>query len=293
MSKRPESDHQVGAGMSSTGTPSLPSDLVVALKSVARQLIPQSLNTARYERYFFQSRRWENLHLGVFESFQAARDYAARRNAVAAFDLDHEAWLEERVRLKPHDYPMMFWLERTFEHGMRVVDLGGSVGVSCYAFRPFMRFPEGLQWQVCELERVVALGRRIAQERGESALSFTSDLACLEGATVLFTAGALQYIEAPLAQLLAGLTHPPPHLLINRIPLTRRRSSFVTLQNGGAGVQAYRISNAREFVEDLGRLGYREVDHWKCLESSAPIPLHPDLSLSSFDGFHFIREPHR
>jgi hypothetical protein len=32
---------------------------------------------------------------------------------------------------------------------------------------------------------------------------------------------------------------------------------------------------------------------WKCLESSAPIPLHPDLSLSSFDGFHFVREPHR
>jgi putative methyltransferase (TIGR04325 family) len=271
----------------------LPPDLLPTLKSVVRLLTPQFLLSARYERHFFRSRRWENLHLGVFESFEAAREFAARRDVVPRFDLDHEAWLKQRVRLSPHDYPMLFWLGRTFEEGMRVVDLGGSVGVSCYAFRPFMHFPEGLQWQVCELEDVVPLGRRIAQERGESALSFTSDLASLEGANVLFTAGTLQYIESSLAQLLAVLANPPKHLLINRIPLTRRRSSFVTLQNGGEGVQAYRISNAKEFVDDLERLGYREVDRWKCLENSAPIPLHPDLSLSNFDGFYFVREAHR
>ena len=271
----------------------LPPDLVPTLKSVVRLLTPQFLLSARYERHFFRSRRWENLHLGVFESFEAAREFAARRNVVPRFDLDHEAWLRERVRLSAHDYPMMYWLGRALEEDVRIVDLGGSVGVSCYAFRPFMSFPVGLQWQVCELENVVPLGRRIAQERGEGVLSFTSDLGSLDGASVLFTAGTLQYIESTLAQLLGGLKNPPTHLLINRIPLTRRRSSFVTLQNGGEGVQAYRISNAREFVDELVRLGYREVDRWKCLENSALIPLHPELSLSSFDGFYFVREAHR
>jgi hypothetical protein len=35
------------------------------------------------------------------------------------------------------------------------------------------------------------------------------------------------------------------------------------------------------------------MDRWKCLENSASIPLHPELSLNSFDGFYFVREAHR
>jgi putative methyltransferase (TIGR04325 family) len=206
----------------------LASDLAPTLKSVVRLLTPQPLLSARYKRHFFQSRRWENLHLGVFESFHAAREFATRWGVASRFELDHEAWLKDRMRLRCHDYPMMFWLERALEKDTRVVDLGGSVGVSWYAFKPFISFPAGLQWQVCELENVLPIGRRIAQDRGESALSFTSDFGSIDGASVLFTAGAIQYIDTTLAQLLAGLKSPPMHLLINRLPLTTVKACMPT-----------------------------------------------------------------
>ncbi|WP_372527869.1 methyltransferase, TIGR04325 family [Piscinibacter sp.] len=267
-------------------------DLVQSLKSVLRFLVPKSILMARYERYFFCTQRWQNLHLGVFDSFQAASEFASRRGVIPRFALDHEKWLQEHQGLSPHDYPMMFWLSRMLqeEEDMRVVDLGGSVGVTYYAYKPVMKFPAGLRWQVCELDDVVQLGRRIAQERGEPALSFTSDLKVLDGAPVLFAAGVIQYIEPRLVEVLSAVKYPPKHLLINRIPLTMDRATFVTLQNGGAGIQSYRIENHREFTDGLNRLGYREVDRWRCLENSTYIPFHPDVALNHFEGFYFVRD---
>jgi putative methyltransferase (TIGR04325 family) len=262
-------------------------------KSVAKSLAPQFLLDQWYEHRFFSCRRWENLHFGVFDSYQEAISLADRKGANTRYALycDHEQWLRDRQDLRPHDYPMLFWLGQVLETDMRVVDIGGSLGVSYYAFKRVIDFPPGHRWQVCELEEVVLIGRRLALERAESALSFTTELGALEDASVLFTAGALQFLEPTLVQLLTALEKPPKEVLINRVPVTAQRSTFVTLQNTGESITPCRIVNVDQWTSDLARLGYRLVDRWKCLENSMAIPSHRVLSLDHFDGFYFSRTP--
>jgi len=259
-------------------------------KSAVRHVVPQPILQARYERYFFGTAEWQNLHLGVFESFDEADAFAACRGVRPHFGLDHVKWLQEHRGLSTHDYPVLFWLGRLVADDIRLVDLGGSVGVTYYAYKAVLPLPPTLRWQVCELPEVVPLGQRIAQERGETALSFTTDRMAIDGAAILLAAGVLQYVRTTLAELLQALPAPPRHVLVNRLPLTTQRSSFVTLQNGGAGIQSYRIANDAEFVEQLRRAGYRVVDRWRCMENTTQIPFHPDLTLDHFSGFYLTRD---
>ena len=262
-----------------------------AFKALATAVVPRAVLEPVLKRRFFATRSWANRHWGVFESFEAAREFAAQRGEKTSFSLDHRKWLEEHLALMPHDYPMLYWLTRILDgQPMRIVDVGGSVGVSYLAFERVMTFPQGLRWEVCELPEVVELGRQIAQERGAEQLSFASDLKALDGADILFAAGALQYIETPLHEILGGLHNPPRHVLINRLPLTGRRSTFVTLQHGGITIQAYRIANHHGFVKAMQDTGYHLCDHWKCLENQTCIPLHPELTLEHFHGFYFDRD---
>lgn len=84
---------------------------------------------------FFSTRNWCNRHWGVFDSFEAARQYVQRHGHVAHHTLDHRQWLSEREKLQPHDYPMLFWLSQAIDRKpVRIVDIGGSVGTSYLAF---------------------------------------------------------------------------------------------------------------------------------------------------------------
>jgi len=264
-------------------------NLAEIAKSAVRHVVPRPILQARYERHFFRTTEWKNLHLGVFESFEEADAFAACRGVQPHFGLDHVKWLGEHRGLSTHDYPMLFWLGRLVADAVRLVDLGGSVGVAYYAYKAVLPLPPTLHWQICELPEVVPLGQRIARERGETALSFTTDQIAIDGASILFAAGALQYVRSTLAELLQTLPAPPRHVLVNRLPLTDR-SSFVTLQNGGAGIQSYRIANDAEFIEQLRRAGYRVVDRWRCLENATQIPFYPDLTLDHFSGFYLTRD---
>jgi putative methyltransferase (TIGR04325 family) len=268
----------------------MPPNLAGVVKSAVRHVMPRSFLESRYERYFFGTPEWKNLHLGVFESFEEADAFAAARGVHPHFGLDHEKWLREHRGLSAHDYPMLFWLSHLVCEDARVVDLGGSVGVSYYAYKAVRPFPPTLHWRVCELGEVVPLGQRIARERGETALSFTTDLSAIDGASILFAAGVLQYVRSTLAELLDAVSTPPRHVLINRLPLTTQRGSFVTLQNGGAGIQSYRVDNEGEFLQELQRSGYRVVDRWRCLENATEIPFHPELTLDHFSGFYLTRD---
>jgi putative methyltransferase (TIGR04325 family) len=259
-------------------------------RSLVKAVVPQAVLQPWLRRRFFATRSWRNRHWGVFDSFEAAHQYVRRHGHVAHYTLDHRQWLAERQTLLPHDYPMLFWLAQAIDQKpARIVDIGGSVGVSYLTFQTVLPYPPGLHWQVCELPEVVELGREIARERGGTQLSFTSDSAVLDGADILFSAGALQFIEQPLPELLNRLRAPPRHLLINRLPLTSCRTDFVTLQHSGQSPAPCRIANERSFIDAMTRAGYRERDHWKCLENHTRISLHPELALDYFHGFYFER----
>jgi len=263
---------------------------------VAERLLPAPLRGALHRRRFFGTHEWRNLHWGVFDSFDAANAYAQAHGVRPRFDMDQKRWLADRQKLMAHDYPMLFWLERllTSPEGAqfsRLCDLGGSVGVSYLALGPYLTLPEQLVWEVCELPDVAQFGRQIASERGmQRHLHFISDMkAALDGADILFTAGAIQYIDQPLEAMLAASAKPPKHVFINRLPLTGGES-FVTLQNSGVAVHPYRIRNDAEFTGAMAALGYQVVDRWMCLQNSTWIPMHPERTLDHFHGFYLRRQ---
>ena len=258
------------------------------INALVNGLLPDAVLGPLLKRRFFATQSWANRHWGVFESFDAARRFAAEQGAKAMFTLDQRKWLEDHQGLMAHDYPMLFWLTQILDgRPARIADLGGSVGVSYYAFARVMAFAPGLRWEVCELPETAELGREIARQRGAAALSFGSDPKQIDGADVLFTAGTIQYIETPLADTLAELATPPRNLLINRLPLTGKRSTFVTLQHSGLSPVPYRVTNAQAFLQSMEAIGYRQRDRWKCLENFTAIPLHPELTLTHFHGFYF------
>ena len=264
-----------------------------ALKSAVHPLIPEALRVARYEKEFFRSCGWKNLHLGRFDSFREARQFAERRQVVAHYEIDHRSWLQDQGVLKPHDYPILFWLDRLLTEGDVLVDLGGSVGVSFYTYSHRLHYPEHFQWRVCELADAVLLGRQLAHERNAHQLVFTEDRGALNEASILLAAGALQFIESNLPALLRDVPQPPTHVLINRLALTPTGPAYVTLQNTGHSITPCKVDTLQAFVSGIEHAGYTLIDTWRCLENSIRVPFHPECSLRHFYGFYFARSDSR
>ncbi len=254
---------------------------------LARAVLPKAIRRRLSEERFFRSLGWRGLHYGVFADFASAASFAESRSGSVRYEIDHGQWLERNTRLAAHDYPALYWLSRCMEPGMRIFDWGGSVGVTYILFRQVHEFPDSVQWQVCELAQAASAGIEVATRLGLSQLTFTSDAQLADGAQILFTAGAIQFIEPSLSALLGSARHAPRHLIINRLPLTPSGPGFVTLQNTGVSIAPCRVANDAEFIRELADLGYGLVDRWKCLESSMHIPMHSELELKHFHGFYF------
>jgi putative methyltransferase (TIGR04325 family) len=238
------------------------------------------------ERRLLRQTEFRGMQYGVFDSFAAASEWCARRRIRSGYDLDHEWWLKVQSRLHITDYPMLFWLNRALTPQSRVADFGGSVGVSYYALvshlEPFA------EWRVCELPEVVVKGLQLAKQRSASRLHFTTQPQDLDAHDVWFTAGAVQYIETPLQELLGELRQPPTHLLINRIPM-HPAMEFWTLQHTGRGVTPCRVFQVHRLFEGLASLGYERVDEWVCPFHSLHIPLHPQHYVANLRGYYFRR----
>lgn len=252
-----------------------------------RAVVPAAVLRMRSERRFFASRGFQNLYLGKFASFAECRAYANGKGLTTGYALDHDDWARTQSVLRAHDYPILYWLGRLLAKGDVVVDFGGSVGVCFYAFRQRLEFPQDLSWVVCELPEPVEQGRKLAQERDATGLSFTTDRGVIDGCSLLLCAGVLQFIETPLADILAGLQAPPPHVLVNRIALTRDTPAFFTLQHTGRSVSPVRIDNLDDFVRSMGAHGYTLIDQWKCFENSLQVPQHDECRLEYFHGMYF------
>ena len=249
----------------------------------------RTLREQYYRKRFFRRRGWRNLHYGVFNTFAEAREEARRHHVVAHYELDHTEWLQSHMHLRLHDYPVLFWLEKLLVSTNRIVDLGGSVGVSYYSYSKRLAMAAGLEWLVLELPEVVVQGRAIAEQRHAFPLRFADSFDNIDGGGALLCAGALQFIEEPLPQLLQRCKTPPSHLLINRIPMREARG-YVTLQNTGQAIAPSHVFCRADFLAALVQLGYVLEDEWDCLENSLPLPFHPELSVPSYTGL-YLRKP--
>ena len=221
---------------------------------------------------------------GVYASFEEARANAPK-SVPLGYDHDEIAFGYKNQRFIASDYPAAFWLREALRDGGSVFDLGGSVGTSFYTWENYFEYPQDLRWLICELPSVASAGARLAQEKSESRLCFTSRFEEADGVNCLLASGCLQYIETSIADSLERLARPPRHLVFNRVPL-HSRFECVTLQNIHWAVSPYRVFQRDRFIDALESLGYVVVDAWSVPDHSCWIPFYPENSVASYSGFY-------
>jgi putative methyltransferase (TIGR04325 family) len=229
---------------------------------------------------------WPGAYHGVYPTFAAA--IAAAPKAKLGFNHVELADIYDHRLHKafPSDYPVLFWLDRLLHENRSVFDWGGHIGVSYYAYQRYLTLPEDLRWRVCEVPEIAKAGARLAAEKGEGRLTFTTEPSEASGFRILIAAGSLQYLETSLASDLQALEQRPEHLLINKLPLYDG-DDFVTLQNTVHSFNPYKIQNRRNFVQSILALGYEAVDEWETPDMACRIPLHPEHSIRAYSGFYF------
>lgn len=225
---------------------------------------------------------------GVYASFAEAVAAAPRTKPTGYDSAGAGNWYQDKLTgVQLEDYPVLFWLERAFADSRTVFEIGGHVGVAYYGFSKLVRYPDGHQWTILDVPSVADAGRKLAASRGVTNLHFASDASGGDGAEIVLAAGALQYLERGLADILSGWKQKPKHILINVTPVYDG-PAFVTVQNVSSAYCAYRIFNRQELIDGLDAIGYSLVDSW-----SKPRPLRvpgrPDRSFDRYSGFYFRR----
>lgn len=264
----------------------------------ASNLIPKQLLEAVYKREFESD--CYGCFWGVFETFEQAMQAAPRTKSVGydneelAQDyqqmLEDNNWENSGCTIRPHDYPVLFWLKVALSEGAnRVFDFGGNVGVHYYIYARYLNYADDLEWKVCDLPEIIKAGKVLAQKRAAQKLSFTDDFSDIKGHDVFIASGSIQYVE-DLAQTLTKQSKPT-HLLINRLPLYDGER-FVTLQNGGKVFYPQYVFNKTDFIKALESLGYELIDLWEDRGSSCMIPCHPDRSIRFYHGM-YLKQKHQ
>lgn len=246
----------------------------------------------RYEQEFTQNRS-ANLFRGIFSLFEAAQVSAPARRCIG-YDNSSAAslYLDRTTRAFPSDYPVMFWLNKLMDlDRCHILDLGGHIGVSYYAYRNYLDYPEGLRWTVHDVPAVMAQGRKIAKESDKDGkLDFCDRVEDCSSPDILLSIGTLQYLPDTLPERLRTLERLPRHLLLSLLPIHMSESYF-TLQSIGPAYCPYRIFARHDFVKSIEALGYSLIDWWESPEKNCVIPFHPKRSLDRYFGFLFSLTP--
>jgi putative methyltransferase (TIGR04325 family) len=239
-----------------------------------------------YERMF--AKRPKNRYHGNHSTFDEARR-AIPPNHLVGYDhpLMAGQYRDRMDKACESDYGVLFWLRSILGSTSYVFDFGGHVGVSFHGWRRYLDYPKGMRWCVYDLPAITRVGEELARERPSEGLSFTNDLASAHGADIFLTAGALQYVEEDLGSILRNCGELPRHLIVNKLPL-HDGDTFVTIQSTGRAYHPYRISNRREFVDQVTSLGYRVVDDWMNREQYCSIPF-ANTNIEAYSGYYFTR----
>lgn len=270
-------------------------DRLVRIAHEAAQLpLLAPMTRPLYRRRFARLYREGNRYCGVFDSFEAALA-AAPPSAPSSYDTKaagrmYRGLLDE---LRLCDYPALHWLSRLFSQEQTgVFDLGGHVGIVYYAFRRYLEYPAQLRWTVHDVSHVIEARKKWAAEHDEHAqLDFAAAANAAnaaDGEDVLFTSGALQYLDYTLPELLGSLRQPPPHVLVNLVPMHPTRGYF-TLQNMGFAICPYRVMAVPEFVDAMAGLGYSLIDRWDILDREIQVPFEPQCSIGRYTGMYLKR----
>jgi putative methyltransferase (TIGR04325 family) len=260
-----------------------------SVKQFLRYFVEKTPLISDFYRYYWIFPRNPNVYRGVFKTFAQAESSIPRKllsgyNHTQA----HRCEIEEVEQFNPRDYSLLDSLKIALSDSSYVFDLGGGIGDGYYAYRKMITFAENLHWTVCDVETAIEIGQKLANQHRVTGLSFTSDFKDADGADLLITCGALQYIEPSLADLIDSLTVKPKHILIHRIPVYDGET-YVTLQNILTSVCPYKIQNRDALITSLKALGYQLINSWKD-NRTCSIPFHPELFVDGYYGFYFRME---
>lgn len=249
-------------------------------------LWPMPALARRFYAREFAGNADRNLFRGRYGSFAEAQADAPESRPLG---YDNEAstnLYSERIR--PHDYPALYWIRQAIDAGAReVFDLGGHTGVKFFAYRRLGALPATLRWMVCEVPAVAEAGRRRAAEEGVAEqLRFTTDRSALASADVFYASGAVQYIEESPGALLQRTGLRPRWIVLNTAAI-HPTTSFITLNSIGTAFCPYRVQSRHELVAELEALGYRRRDEWENVGKGLDLPGHPELQVPAYKGFCF------
>lgn len=255
-----------------------------------KRMLQRAVAIARdvYTYRYFNSQEKAPRYRGVYSSFAEA-ERAIPRGRPEGFNLDAvpDFFIGRQFLFNPQDYPVLLWLSQALAPGSKVFDLGGGFGQCYYKYQELVRFPEDLQWMVCDVESFLSPAREFANERHVKNLNFTTDRAAADGCSIYLTNGALQYIEPGLPEILGLLSSPPRHVLVNRVPWYDGEP-YYTVQSSKHSFVAHKVSNAGQFIRGMEALGYQMVDQWS-LPRSLHVSFHPERFVPNFRGFYFRR----
>ncbi len=241
---------------------------------------------ARFERAFPTPRGTGSL-CGEHASFAAAAA-AAPTAMPLGYDVQGAATLyrDRMSRVRPKDYAALYWLAREMPHTERLFDIGGHVGIMYFAYQRYLDFRSHQQWTVCDVPAVVDEGRTLAAQRGAGNLHFTTALEDVAGSDVVLATGSLQYIERPIADLLAAQREKPRMVVINETP-THDQREIITLQNIGVAICPYRIARFGDVVASMEAIGYQLVDSWEDPTRRTQIAYVTEPQSIAYSGFCF------
>ena len=246
-----------------------------------------------YRRMFQRPFQPEAHYYGIYDSYaQALADAPPTLPTTYDVQASGRMYRSHLDQIRVSDYPALYWLANLLRAGNReVFDLGGHIGLSYYAFRRYLDYPADLRWLVHDVPAVVSAGRDWAVDHDpEGRLGFTDSRHDANNAGILFTSGALQYLDYTLPELLGQIDQPPAHVLVNMVPMHPSHGYF-TLQNIGFAICPYRVSAVGEFIAGMEALGYSIVDLWQSFERHLEVPFAADCDIDSYHGFYFRRDP--
>jgi putative methyltransferase (TIGR04325 family) len=223
---------------------------------------------------------------GIYPDMLAARA-AAPPHRIFGYDNRKaaELYLDS---MGPHwgDYALIYWLQKTIRPRTIVFDLGGNIGQAFYIFEKYLCYPDEFRWIVCDLPASVEAGKRYLEQHPRRQLEFTASLDVCLTSDVLLAAGALQYLDWSLPEMLARAARRPQHVLINKTP-AYEGPEYVTLQDIGPSIVAYRVFNRGTFVGAMSKAGYELLDYWEIEDLQCRVLFHPSRTVSAYSGMYF------
>jgi putative methyltransferase (TIGR04325 family) len=244
-----------------------------------------------------RSQRWSQSLLesalayrNTFPSFDAAQSSASKYIAAGhehPDEIRYHTSIADSIR--ESDYPVLFHLAPIAPTLRRVFDLGGHVGNVFYAYQHKLCFPPNLIWTVYDLPHKRPFAEKLAAERHETRIHFAGSPAEASGSDVFIASGSLHYFDQPLHEILRALDSPPPHVFVNRTPFSTG-NSLITVQDNRSYLVPCALHSRSELISGMAGLDYELVSEWPVHERRLCVPLYPDMTAHTYEGFYFRKK---